>query len=162
MWLHYDPNWRSFIGTTFALILDEYSDRLPQALTKRIEASIALSIEGEKRENRLSPSYTNIALMHGFLQTWAGRRLNRPEWVTEGERFCTEVYNLFSENGTFPEYNSPTYYGVDLYGLGLWRAYGVTPNVRRMGADMEAALWRDIALYYHAGLKNRLCSRICG
>ena len=154
LFVEYDPNWRSFIGTTFAVILDEYRDRLPEPLQRRMEQSIRRAVASEIKEGRLKPTYTNIALMHGFLWTWAGRRLQRPEWVTEGERFSTEVYRLFKRNNTFEEYNSPTYYGVDLYGLGLWRAYGPTPALQRMGSEMEAGLWKDIASYYHAGIKN--------
>jgi len=43
---------------------------------------------------------------------------------------------------------------VDFYGLALWRVYGPTPALRKMGSEMEAELWRDVAAYYHAGLKN--------
>jgi len=154
MFVQYDPNWRSFIGTTFALILQEYGSRLPESLRKRIESSIVLSVEGEIREGRLKPTYTNIALMHGFLWTWAGRYLNKPEWITGGEQFCNAVFAEFSKHGTFQEYNAPTYYGVDLYGLGLWRAYAPSPALQRMGTQMESGLWNEIALYYHAGLKN--------
>lgn len=154
MFVQYDPNWRSFIGTTFALILDEYGSRLPESLRKRMESSILLSVEGEIREGRLKPTYTNIALMHGFLWTWAGRHLHKPEMVSGGEQFCNTVFAEFSKNNTFWEYNAPTYYGVDLYGLGLWRAYGPTPGLQRMGTQMETGLWNDIGLYYHAGLKN--------
>ena len=32
MWRDYDPNWREFIGTTFAIILNEYPDRIPPDL----------------------------------------------------------------------------------------------------------------------------------
>ena len=154
MFVQYDPNWREFIGTTFAVILEDFSDRLPEALRKRMERAIARAVNGELEEGRLKPSYTNIALMHAFLWTWAGHHLQRPSWISEGEKFAIEVYELFAKNGSFEEYNSPTYYGVDLYGLGLWRAYGSTPSQRRMGSEMEAALWKDIALFYHAGLKN--------
>ena len=154
LFVQYDPNWREFIGTTFAVILEDFSDRLPEPLRKRMELSILHAVNGEIKEGRLKPNYTNIALMHGFLWTWAGRRVKRASWISEGEKFAGDVYALFAKNGTFEEYNSPTYYGVDLYGLGLWRAYGTSPAVRRMGTEMEAGLWKDIALFYHAGLKN--------
>ncbi len=154
IWTDYDPNWRAFIGTTFALMLNEYEARLPTALRDRMVQSIRRAVEGELKEGRLKPSYTNIAIMHGYLWAWAGQRLNRPQWVAAGEAWARSVYAGFNETGTFEEYNSPTYYGVDLYGLALWRKYGPTPSMRRMGADMEARLWRDIADYYHAGLRN--------
>src|SRR5262249_46669698 len=132
----------------------EYADRLPSALKQRMEESIERAVQGELQEGRLKPSYTNIALMHGFLCAWAGRRLHRAELLARGEQFADEGYRLFRQNGTFEEYNSPTYYGVDLYGLSLWRRYGPTPRFVKMGTEMEAALWNDIASLYHAGLKN--------
>ena len=61
-----------------------------------------------------------------------------------GEQFCNSVFAEFSKHGTFQEYNAPTYYGVDLYGLGLWRVYGPTPAVQRMGTLMEAGLWNNM------------------
>jgi hypothetical protein len=153
-WFEYDPNWRQFIGTAFAVFLLEYPDRLSAELRARLEDSIRRAVEGEIQEKRLVPSYTNIAIMHGFLWTFAGQRLNRADWVTAGEAWATAVYDGFKVNNTFEEYNSPTYYGVDLHGLALWRALGPTDHLRRLGSEMEAALWRDIALFYHAGLRN--------
>ncbi len=167
VWTHYDPNWRQFIGTTLAMILEEYADRLPDALVERIEAALRTAVEGEKGEfrsqhrgrsggpqNKGLEDYTNIALMHAFLWTYAGVRLRLPEWIDEGEEFAGKIYANFKRFGTFEEYNSPTYYGVDLFALALWRAYGPTEALRRMGAEMEAELWKDIAAHYHAGLKN--------
>jgi hypothetical protein len=154
LFVEYDPNWREFIGTTLLMILEEYADQLPAPLRRRMEASIVKAVEGERKEGRLKPTYTNISLMYGVLWTWAGKHLNHPTWVAQGEQWCTETYQLFKKNNTFEEYNSPTYYGVDFYGLALWRVYGVTPAVRKMGSDMEAELWKDVGAYYHAGLKN--------
>jgi len=136
------------------MILEEYSEQLPAPLRGRLQASIVKAVEGERKEGRLKETYTNISLMYGFLRTWAGLHLNRPAWVTEGTTWSTDTYKAFRKNGTFEEYNSPTYYGVDFYGLALWRVYGPTPALRKMGTDMEAELWKDVAAYYHAGLKN--------
>ena len=36
-WEEYDPNWREFIGTTFALILEEFTDRLPAGMAAQLE-----------------------------------------------------------------------------------------------------------------------------
>ncbi len=152
----YDPNWREFVGTTLAILLEEYPDRLPAALRTQMEHAIARAISGEIAEARLKPDYSNIALMHGFLWSWAGKRFERPDWSRDGRRFAGEVFRLFNQHETFEEYNSPTYYGVDLYALSLWRNYGPEPWFIYTGGDMEARLWTDIAAFYHADLKN-LC-----
>ncbi|MFE7407248.1 hypothetical protein, partial [Isoptericola sp. NPDC057559] len=47
-----------------------------------------------------------------------------------------------------------TYYGIDLVALALWRRYARLPLLRAGGAELEAALWRDTAAHYHAGLRN--------
>lgn len=156
MWRDYDPNWRQFIGTTLALILGEYSERLEAAQIVRIDRAIRLAVEGEPAE-RCPASYTNIALMKAALLTWAGERYGEAAWVAYGEAFGQAVYDLFQQTGAYDEYNSPTYYGVNLYALAFWRRYARSEKLAEMGAAMEAALWRDIGRYYHPGLGN-----ICG
>jgi hypothetical protein len=132
-WVHYDPNWRQFIGTTFRLM----------ELTWGVDlaAPIALAIEGEP-PGRVSPRYSNIALMRA--------------WLEADEGYAEAVVRLFDEHGAFEEYNSPTYYGIDLYALALWRVHPPTPRFAELAASVEATLWRDIARWYHPGLRN-LC-----
>lgn len=154
MWDDYDPNWRQFIGTVMALALIEYGDRFSADDRTALENAMRRAVEGEIQQGRLQPDYTNIAIMHGFLWSYAGERLHRPEWVRAGEAWVESIYAAFKPHESFAEYNSPTYYGVDLYGLALLRRHGVTPRLRELGATMEAALWRDTARFYHAGLQN--------
>jgi hypothetical protein len=152
-WKHYDPNWREFIITTLSIILLEYEERLPRSLVQKIDAAIPKAVEGALAR-RLRASYTNIALMNAFMLCFAGDRLSQPAWFEHGENMAGEIYRLFKLNNTFEEYNSPTYYGVDLYALALWREYSTSPLLRQLGAEMEALLWADIAQFYHAGLLN--------
>jgi len=150
----YDPNWRHFIGTTFQAILIEYPDRLPAALKDRMYTAIDHAVAGEMHDGRLVPSYSNIALMYGALWDFAAVHDKNPEWARLSHAWTEEVYRLFKQYDTFNEYNAPTYYGVDLYGLALWREYGSTPRMRQIGSEMEAGLWTDIATFYHPGLRN--------
>lgn len=154
IWRGYDPNWRVFIGTTFAIILIEYPDRIPSELAQRMYAAIDHSIEGEIAEGRLVPTYTNIALMYGFLWDFAAVHDGRADWKEKSAAWNESVYRLYKQHDAFSEYNSPTYSGVDLYGLALWRDYGSTRHMREVGSEMEAGLWRDIAGYYQPGLRN--------
>ena len=154
IWRAYDPNWREFIGTTFALILTEYPDRIPADLAQALRESINYAVEGEIQEKRLKPSYTNISLMYSFLWNYAARQGNRPDWIAPAEEWQESVYKLFKQYDAFFEYNSPTYSGTDLYDLALWRDYGFTPRMRSLGSEMEASLWRTTADFYNANLKN--------
>jgi hypothetical protein len=155
MWRDYDPNWREFIGTVLLIILADHEATLPAPLVARIDAALRLAVVGTLARG-VAAGYTNIALMCVFLLCNAGERFGEPAWAATGEALAAEVERLFRVHNAFAEYNSPTYYGVDLYALALWRSYAASPKLREMGAAMEADLWRGIARYYHAGLHN-LC-----
>jgi hypothetical protein len=154
MWKGYDPNWRVFIGSTFAVIMNEYPDRVPSELKQRMMASINYALQGEMHEGRLQPSYTNIALMYGYLWSYAAKFGGKPEWAEPAAKWQDEVYRLYKEHDAFNEYNSPTYAGTDFYALALWRDYGLTEHTRAMGRAMEDGLWRATAAFYNANLRN--------
>jgi hypothetical protein len=153
VWRDYDPNWREFIGTALLVLLGEHERRLPAEIVARIDRALQLAVAGTLAR-QVPASYTNIALMCAWLLDACGARFGRPEWQARAEDYAEEIYALFARTGAFEEYNSPTYYGVDMAALVMWRARGVGPRLRERGAAMEAALWRDLARYYHAGLRN--------
>lgn len=154
MWKNFDPNWRVFIGTTFEIILIEYPDRISPELSRRMYAAIDRGIEGEIAEKRLLPSYSNIALMYGALWDFAAVHDGRKDWKKQSTEWTEAVYKLYKQHDAFFEYNSPTYSGVDIYGLALWRSYGSTSRMRATGSEMEDGLWREIASLYQPALRN--------
>lgn len=154
MWKGYDPNWREFIGTTFAVILQEYRDRIPAEVARQMTEAIDDAVAGEVKQGRLAPTYSNPALMLGFLWEYAAVHGNRPQWMAAATKWQNTVYGLFKQHNSFDEFNSPTYSGVDLYALALWRDFGSTPQMRARGREMEADLWRTTAGLYNANLRN--------
>jgi hypothetical protein len=94
--------------------------------------------------------------MSAFLLDWAGERFTVPIWRAQADTLAQVIDAQFAERQAFWEYNSPTYYGVDAFALALWREYGLSDTFRVPGAAMEAGFWRDVARFYHAGMKN-LC-----
>ena len=149
----FDPNWRQFVGTGFALALILAGEDLPPATVDAMRAAIALAVDGEPPD-RVAPTYSNIALMRAWLEVQAGHLLDRPELVRRGEELAGRVVERFDMHGTLDEWNSPTYYGIDLYALVLWRTYSPSPQLRAWGARLERELWSDLAPWYHAGLGN--------
>ena len=153
IWRDYDPNWREFIGTVFIIFLKDFSELLPVELQNQIRHALRLAAEGAF-ERKVAAEYTNISLMSAFLLDYAGELHQNQVWRDYALKLAREIYALFSRFQTFNEYNSPTYYGVDFYALALWREYGSSPLYRELGAAMEAGLWRDLAPFYHAGMRN--------
>jgi hypothetical protein len=153
MWVHYDPNWRQFVGTTFALIVEDFGDRLEPALIDQLVASIGRACAGEP-DRRIPPSYTNPALMRAWLDAWYGARVNDAHYVDRGLAFAARLAAEFDEFGAFDEFNSPTYYGIDLYALRLWQQCAPDPLFAREGARLEDGLWVSAAAFYNANLRN--------
>jgi hypothetical protein len=116
--------------------------------------AIGLAVEGEP-EDRVHTGYSNIALMKAWLDVDAGTRFGEPALVERGEALAAAVVARFDRHGAFDEYNSPTYYGIDLWALALWRSFAPARSpLRAWGERLEQALWSDIARWYHAGLRN--------
>ena len=76
--------------------------------------------------------------MYGALWDFAATHDNNAEWKQKSAAWVREVARLYHLHNAFDEYNSPTYYGVDLFGLALWRSYGSTADMRDAGASIEA------------------------
>ena len=138
-WVDYDPNWRQFVGTTFALILEHFA--VSSAVAANMRRAIDRAIEGEPHD-RVGPNYSNIALMKA--------------WLERDQGYAASVVARFDEHGAFEEYGSPTYYGIDLYALALWRRHPPTPRFAEWGERLWSTLWDDIARWWHPRLAN-LC-----
>lgn len=153
-WVDYDPNWRQFIGTTFLLILRHHERSLDSVLVSRIDASLDVAVRGEP-VGRVGADYSNIAILKAVLEVEVGVRQNDPVLVAAGEQLAADVVERFERSGGLDEYNSPTYYGIDLVGLAMWRTCGASVRLADWGARLEAELWDDLALFFHAGLGNQ-------
>ncbi len=150
-----DPNWREFIGSAEILLLEEFGPLLDAPSIALLEQCIRRAAQGD-HERAVRPQYSNIALMSAHMLGYAGKRFDVVEWREQGGRLADAIYRNFKANSSFDEYNSPTYGGVDLYGLGLWRTYPVTPEMAGMAQEMEEGFWLDMAAFYHPGMRN-LC-----
>lgn len=149
-WEDYDPNWREFVGTTLAVIHDEFGDRLPGTLRERMAEAVRTAAAGTL-DKEVPGSYTNIALMRAFLLQWTADRFENGPTKTPAE-YASEIYRLFRTHETFCEFNSPTYAGVDLNALGQWVSSPRAGPLRERGREMETALWCQLGEFYHADL----------
>jgi hypothetical protein len=143
-WVDYDPNWRQFLGSALAVAITDFD--VPPALRERADHAVRLAVDAEPPE-RVPPTYANVALLRTWLEAWCG-------W--SDTTYETSVVDAFRRHGCFTEYGSPTYYGIDVLALGLWQRADAPDRLRQRGQELAAALWGDIARWWHAGLGN-LC-----
>jgi len=155
-WLHYDPNWRQFLGATLAVIVERHGAGLPAALGARLDRAVASCAAGEP-EGRIPEWYTNPNLLHAWLQAWVGTRAGDGDLVARGEERARALMARFRRFGDVDEYNSPTYDGVDLVAAGLWRRHPPTAAFAGWGDELLAVVGGRLGRLFHPGLRA-----VCG
>lgn len=158
VWQSFDPNWREFIACAFALILEHFEAKLQRDQVERIDMAMRRAVAGslERYRSQSIPTNTNIELMHLFIAHYYGHRYGNLEWMTHSEISANHLYREYMTFHSFAEFNSSTYYGVDLTVLGMWRKYSRTATFRGIGRELEQGLWNNIAEFYEPKLEN-LC-----
>jgi hypothetical protein len=147
-----DKNWREFIGCDLIIIYQEYKHLLPEKILTNIKTGLIRAAKGALKRD-VGADYTNISIMSAFLMDYTGTVFQIDDLKAGGLKKAREIYSLYQRHHTFSEYNSPTYYGVTLIALALWREMG-SGLLREMGSELEQSLWHEIATNYNPNLKN--------
>lgn len=150
-WVHYDPNWRQFLGCILALTVIHHAAALPDDVRTGIDEALSRCVRGEP-DTRIAAWYTNPNLMHAWLLGHVGQATSDAELIASGERRVGQIMERFERFGDIDEYNSPTYDGIDLFALALWAAHPPTPTYERSGASVLAHLGARISTLYHRRL----------
>jgi hypothetical protein len=150
-----DQNWREFVGVGFIMAREYFGHVLDPDLVRDMDEALIRAAQGASVRD-VSPEYTNIALMSAFLLNYTGHIASNPAFIEQGKNKAKAILDLFFQYNTFTEFNSPTYYGTNFLGLGLWRELGKSSELRTWAQEIETVFWKQIAQCYHAGLKN-LC-----
>lgn len=149
----FDQNWREFIGCELIIIRHHFKALLPDDILKEIEIALVHAAKGALNRN-VAAEYTNISMMSAFLMEYVGNEFKIDALKQAGLKKAKDVFALFQQHHTFSEYNSPTYYGVTLIGLALWRELAFSSEIRNMGKTLETAFWHEITTFYNPNLKN--------
>lgn len=128
-------------GATLLWLKDR--DFIPANARERLEKILNLAVEGCSRHH-VKSSYSNIAIMNAGDLILLGEELNRPEVAEEGYARLDKVFR-YTQAAGIHEFNSPTYTGVDLDGLGLIEAYCQRDTGRTEARALLELWWSDIA-----------------
>jgi hypothetical protein len=134
-WLHYDPNWRQFLGAILLVTLLDHGRHLPPDAADGIRDAVRRCAVGEP-EDRIPEWYTNPNLLHAWVAAHAGRLGADPELVDRGVGRARRTMERLQASGDVDEYNSPTYDGVDLIAAALWVAHPPAPEFVGWGHEL--------------------------
>ncbi|MBE3099211.1 MAG: hypothetical protein IMZ44_19010 [Planctomycetes bacterium] len=129
-----------------ALLWQRHQDKMGDALKKRFRETLDYAVEGCLR-HKVRESYTNIALMNAENLILLGEGLDLPKAADEGYARLDRILANTLANGVC-EYDSPTYYGVDLDCLLMMEAFMKRDDGRRKVRALLDLFWTDVALNF--------------
>lgn len=147
-WVHYDPNWRQFLGVTLALCQIVHGESLPADVTAGITDALRKCVAGEP-DDRIPRWYTNPYLMHAWLQGHLAAITGDDELRAAAHLRLAVPMERLLRYGDLDEYNSPTYDGIDLLALGLWAMHPPTEGFADAASTMLPQVGERIATLYH-------------
>jgi hypothetical protein len=147
-WVHYDPNWRQFIGITLALCAIVHGPALPADVLSGIDVALRRCVAGEP-DDRIPRWYTNPNLMHAWLQGHVAASTGDVELRAAAHIRLAVPMERLLRYGDLDEYNSPTYDGIDLLALGLWALHPPTEGFADAASTMLPEIGKRMSKLYH-------------
>ena len=139
-----DANAVDFSMRGGALLWLKHRNFIPADARARLEKMLEFSCEGCLR-HKVQASYSNIALMNAGDLILLGEALGKPAVAAEGYARLDRFYRYTQAVGVH-EFDSPTYTGVDLDGLGMIEAFCQRATSRAQAQALLKLFWTDIAL----------------
>lgn len=143
-----DWNWADFIGAQLLQVARDHRARLPANVAVQVDAAIVHACRAIKLRN-VGPGYTNIAIMGAYVTLVAGETLDLVEFRDYGRERLRRFHAHTVENGSFEEYNSPTYTIVALHELSRLAAHVRDPESRPLIDDLVRRAWTEMATHFH-------------
>ncbi len=144
-----DWNWADFLAAQLLQVAIDHMDRLPGDMQRQIRESIIHAGRAIKRRN-VGPGYTNIAVMGAYVTLVAGELFNGKELADYGKARLKRFYDHTFANGSFSEYNSPTYSAVAINELSRMLRHVKDAESRKLLRELNHFAWSHAARHFHA------------
>ena len=148
-----DWNWADFCGARIAEMLVDDRAKLPEDLVAEMRSSLGHAARAIRKRN-VQPTYTNIAIMGGGVCAAAGELLADAEMLDYGRRRLQGVVEHTAHDGSFNEFNSPTYTLVALWECERTLHLVADPATREAAESLRRTAWEIIAESFHPGTQQ--------
>jgi hypothetical protein len=139
-----DENMVEFGTQAVGPILLEYGGCLSPEFRKELQPHLRASVAALRRRTFRTPAYTNIFLMKAVNLILLGEAAGDATAADDGYAELDHWIAYTRETGIH-EFDSPTYYAVDLNSLGLGYRYARRPGAREKFRAILDYFWSDIA-----------------
>ena len=143
-----DWNWADFCGTQLLQVAHDHMHRLLDELQQQVRDSIVHAAYSIKRRN-VGPGYTNIAIMGTYVTLTAGELFGVGELTDYGKKRLKRFYDYTFEQGSFREYNSPTYTVVAIKELSRMLRHVKDPASQKLLRELNRFAWYHLVRHFH-------------
>ncbi len=144
-----DWNWADFCGTQLLQAWIDHRGRLPDKLRDELRESILHAARSIKRRN-VGMGYTNIAIMGTYVTLATAEYIGDEEIETYAKDRLRRFHSYTMDQGTFTEYNSPTYSIVALTEISRMLMHIRDEDDLKLIRDLHDLAWSHIARHFHA------------
>ncbi|MDR3234579.1 MAG: hypothetical protein LBT46_13120 [Planctomycetaceae bacterium] len=142
-----DPNAVEFAVSHALPIWFEARKKLPSETQEVLKRVLQRCTDG-CLGHRVRPDYTNIAIYNAVHLIILGQIFDRSDALTEGERRLKMLLFNIWDHGIY-EYNTPTYYAVDVDALQLGLRYVENTETKKSLQKLLELFWTDLALNWY-------------
>ena len=143
-----DFNWADICGTQLVMAWLGHRDRLGRELAGLVRESILHAARSIQQRN-VSPSYTNVAIMGTFVTLAAGQEFQAADLRAYGRERLKNLYLHFTQQGSFAEYNSPTYSLIAIQELSRILRFIRDGRAVEPAARLHELAWKHVATHFH-------------
>src|SRR5581483_1885277 len=147
-----DANAIEFACQSVGPMLLHYGHSLSPAFRQEMRPHIRAAFTA-MRNHKVPVSYTNIFLMKTVNLMLMGESIGDDEAASDGYSMLDQWIEYTEQNGIH-EFDSPTYYSVDLNSLNMGLRFAKRPEIRGKFRAILDYFWTDIAANYFAGRQD--------
>lgn len=144
-----DLNAIEFGTQSMGPILLHYRDKLPAGLVDELQPHLRAAFIALDQHD-VKVSYTNIFLMKTVNMILIAEALHNPDVEAKGRKQLDDWID-YTRHAGIHEFDSPTYYSVDLNSLNMGYLYATDPDLRAKFKNILDYFWTDICANFFPG-----------
>lgn len=144
-----DWNWADFCGVQLLAAIIDHRQRLDGDLAKLVQDSIIHAAYSIQRRN-VDLGYTNIAIMGTYVTLVAAEQFVLPDLQKYARDRLRRFYKYLNTQGSFHEYNSPTYTLVAIKELTRMLMHVRDANDKQLIQYIHDYAWKHATCRFHS------------
>ena len=143
-----DPSWAGFCAMPLLMSWMNHDGQLPSPLADQVRDAVVQATQFIQRRN-VGPDQTSRAVLDTAVTLVAAQELKLPDLRAYAKERLQTLYTHVMQQGSFAEYNSPTYLTVVLQELSRMLWLVKDGRDKSMVTALHDLAWKHVATHFH-------------